>query len=55
MKQSELARRAKNAYYREWRKKNPEKVQAANERYWAKKRKQRTEQKQEQNEGNTDV
>lgn len=31
------AREARNRYYREWRKKNPEKVKESNERYWAKK------------------
>lgn len=31
------ARAAKNKYLREWRKKNPEKVKAAADRYWAKK------------------
>lgn len=34
---SEKARLARNAYIREWRKKNPEKVLAAQERYWEKK------------------
>ena len=48
----ELARQARNAYFREyraknaearreyqrkWRKENPEKVRAASQRYWAKK------------------
>lgn len=31
------AKTARREYYREWRKKNPEKVRAINERYWAKK------------------
>lgn len=31
---------ARRAYFREWRKKNPEKVKAAQERYWAKKAEQ---------------
>jgi DnaJ-domain-containing protein 1 len=31
------ARAAKRAYMREWRKKNPDKVKANNERYWTKK------------------
>ena len=31
---SETARAAKRAYQKEWRKKNPEKVRAAAERYW---------------------
>lgn len=31
------ARDARNAYMREWRKKNPDKVKAANTRYWEKK------------------
>ena len=33
-KVKEAARLAKNAYAREWRKKNPEKARAATERYW---------------------
>ena len=36
-KMDEAAREARNAYYREWRKKNPEKVRAANEKYWIRK------------------
>ena len=36
-KMSEEARNARNAYYRAWRAKNPEKVRESNERYWAKK------------------
>lgn len=31
------AKEAKNLYQREWRKSNPDKVKAANERYWEKK------------------
>lgn len=31
------ARAARNAYAREWRRKNPDKVKAAYERYWKKK------------------
>lgn len=31
------ARVARNAYAREWRKKNPDKVKAATSRYWMKK------------------
>lgn len=31
----EKARQARNSYQRDWRKKNPEKVRAINERYWA--------------------
>ena len=34
---TEAAKEAKNKYKREWRKNNPEKVRAANERYWEKK------------------
>ncbi len=37
MDTQELKREARREYMREWRKKNPEKVQAAQERYWAKK------------------
>lgn len=34
---SESAREARNRYKREWAKKNPDKVKAANRRYWEKK------------------
>lgn len=34
---SEAARLARNRYKREWAKKNPEKVKAANRRYWERK------------------
>ncbi len=33
----EKIRKAKNAYLREWRRKNPEKAKAIRERYWEKK------------------
>ena len=33
----EKARKARNAYLREWRRKNPEKVRAIQQRYWEKK------------------
>lgn len=33
---SEAARRARNAYAREWNRKNPEKVKAARARHWEK-------------------
>ncbi len=35
----EKAKRSRAAYYRAWRRKNPEKVRAINERYWIKKAK----------------
>ena len=41
-KLSEEARQERNRYYREWRKRNPEKDLAIRERYWSKKSK-RTE------------
>ncbi len=34
---NEKARAARNAYRREWAKKNPDKIRAINERYWTKK------------------
>lgn len=37
MNMQELKREARREYIREWRKRNPEKVQTAQERYWAKK------------------
>ena len=33
----ELVREERRRYAREWRKKNPEKVRAANQRYWERK------------------
>ena len=33
----ELVREERRRYAREWRKKNPEKVRAANKRYWERK------------------
>jgi len=33
----EMARKARQAYRKEWAKKNPDKVKAQQERYWAKK------------------
>ncbi len=37
---NEKAAAARRAYQREWAKKNPDKVKAAQERYWAKKAEQ---------------
>lgn len=34
---NDAAREIKNKYLREWRRKNPDKVKAANARYWEKK------------------
>ena len=36
MEREEKIRKARNAYMREWRKKNPERAKAINERYWEK-------------------
>ena len=47
---SEEARKARNAYYREWRKKNPEKARQAQERYWKKKAKEMQEREEKENE-----
>ena len=33
-REQEKARKARNAYQREWRRKNPERVKRINERYW---------------------
>lgn len=38
--QREAARRARNAYLREWRRRNPEKYQAQQDRYWMRKAEQ---------------
>ena len=37
---SDRARQLKNEYYRNWRKKNKDKVQEANHRYWERKAEQ---------------
>lgn len=37
MELSKEAIEARRAYHRKWRKKNPDKVRAAQDRYWAKK------------------
>lgn len=36
-KEKKAVREARNAYRREWNRKNPEKVRAAQEKYWLKK------------------
>lgn len=38
--QREAARQARNAYLREWRRRNPEKYQAQRDRYWMRKAEQ---------------
>lgn len=54
-KMSEEARIARNAYYRAWRAKNPEKVRESNERYWAKKAAEMaTEEKEGETNANAD-
>ena len=47
---SEEARKARNEYYRAWRKKNPEKVKQTQEKYWKKKAKEMQEQAEKENE-----
>lgn len=42
---NEAAVAARRAYLREWRRKNPEKVRAAQERYWTKKAQEMNEKK----------
>ena len=44
MNEQKAIREAKNAYMREWRRKNPEKARENQRRYWAKKAKQMAEQ-----------
>lgn len=44
---NEAAAAARRAYQREWRRKNPEKIRAAQERYWTKKAREMNEQKQD--------
>ena len=40
MSMSEAAREARRAYKREWNRRNPDKVKAAQERYWNRKAQQ---------------
>lgn len=47
----EKARQARNAYAREWRKKNPEKARANNIRYWARRAEREIAQREKQKEG----
>lgn len=42
---SAAAREVQRAYYREWRKKNPDKVKEKNRRYWEKKAAEEKEKK----------
>ena len=44
----ELVRKERNHYASEWRKKNPERVKAANERYWKKRAERRHQERREQ-------
>ena len=43
------ARELKNEYYREWRKKNKEKVRRSNEKYWEKQAALRAAEKEDKN------
>lgn len=44
-----IAREERNAYFREWRSKNKDKVKAINKRYWENRAKNNTKKKQEDN------
>ena len=44
---SQEAKEARNAYYREWRKKNPEKMKRYQENYWKKKAQEIQEEEEE--------
>ena len=44
------AREAENAYLREWRKNNPDKVKAIKKRYWERKAKGKQEAEQKESE-----
>lgn len=48
-KELEAAREARNAYYRKWRKNNPDKVKAIKDRYWLKKAKSAEERTEDKN------
>ncbi len=43
MSNDELVREVQREYYREWRRKNPDKVREKNRRYWEKKAAQKRE------------
>ena len=45
---SQEAREVRNAYYREWRKKNPEKMKQYQENYWKKKAQKMQEQEEKE-------
>lgn len=42
-----IAREERNAYFREWRAKNKDKIKAINKRYWENRAKNNAEKKQE--------
>ena len=46
------AKAARNAYARAWRQRNPDKVKAAAERYWAKRARQMTQKERKEGEEN---
>lgn len=46
---TEQAKQAKREYQREWAKKNPDKVKAAQDRFWSKKAQEATQAQQPQN------
>lgn len=46
---------ARRAYKRAWAKKNPEKIKAQQERYWAKKAAELEAQERTENENNTNI
>lgn len=48
---TDAAKEARNAYRREWAKKNREKVKATQERYWAKKAEQAAADQEEKQNG----
>ena len=52
--EAKMAREAANRYKREWAKKNPERVKAAQMRYWAKRYQEMQEQEEKQDAGKTD-
>lgn len=50
----ELAREAKRQYFREWRRKNPDKVRESNRKYWQR-RAARLAAEKEANDAKTDI
>lgn len=51
MELSEKARNARAEYYKQWRKENPDKVKATQERYWLRKAEKMAKANEQQSKG----